>query len=395
MRLMGLMEPMRPMGLIGLMSLIGLMGCTSEDTEPTEKLTPIELMGVVTQYEEATEATRAAQANGANGATRAWTTPSGYTAIGAGNHTIGAFLTQNGQEPNEGFFYSNGSSWHTTLDIENPGNFYLYGYMPHISGVTCTISSSAAANDNSSYSSGAVLTIRNLPAVTANDVCVLVGAKNGWNDYKDNADYSITGLRRGDFAYEVVTGEGNNKVFLLFDHIYSALRVRMKVDGNYNNLRTIVLKELYVQTSASGIVTKKRLDATVTLRATDGSDDTDPISNIVFTPVGTDEGDGTILGALNDPVTLTTVDSEYMSHFMPQGVDKLILTSVYNVYDKKGNLVRENCKASNTLILNQLFSEQDQTRRGCRYTVNLTIMPTYLYSLSEADLDNPTVTFTN
>ena len=73
------------------------------------------------------------------------------------------------------------------------------------------------------------------------------------------------------------------------------------------------------------------------------------------------------------------------------GVDKLILTSVYDVYDTKGNLVRENCKATNTLVLSDLFSEQDVSRRGCRYNVSLTIQPTYLYVMSDPDLNDPTV----
>ena len=91
-------------------------------------------------------------------------------------------------------------------------------------------------------------------------------------------------------------------------------------------------------------------------------------------------------------VTLTTSYGEYMGHFMPQGVDKLKLTSVYDVYDKKGNLIRESCMATNTLILKELFSEQNESRRGCRYTIKMTIQPTYLYVLSEPDLDDPTVT---
>jgi hypothetical protein len=39
-----------------------------------------------------------------------------------------------------------------------------------------------------------------------------------------------------------------------------------------------------------------------------------------------------------------------------------------------------------------LFTEQTTTQRGKRYTVNLTIQPTYLYVLSDPDLDSPTVT---
>jgi hypothetical protein len=77
---------------------------------------------------------------------------------------------------------------------------------------------------------------------------------------------------------------------------------------------------------------------------------------------------------------------------MPQGVSTLILTSLYDVYDTKGNLIRKDCKATNTMELKDLLTEQTEAKRGWRYQVNLNINPTYLYVLSEPDLDNPTVT---
>ena len=84
----------------------------------------------------------------------------------------------------------------------------------------------------------------------------------------------------------------------------------------------------------------------------------------------------------------------YISHngsFMPLGVTSLVLTSVYDVYDTKGNLIRQDSKATNTIRISDLLTGQTTTRRGSRYTVNMTINPTYLYMLSDPDLDSPTV----
>ena len=53
--------------------------------------------------------------------------------------------------------------------------------------------------------------------------------------------------------------------------------------------------------------------------------------------------------------------------------------------------LRKDYEATNTMVLNDLLTEQIDTRRGCRYTINMTIRPTYLYMLSEQDLDNPAV----
>ena len=385
--LLRLLGRLRPLGLPCLVGLV-LLGCSSDDSDELdiEKSYPVEFMGAVTPYEEAVESSPADAAAMARGVTRAWEPPSGYSLMNPQEQTIGVFLTEDGEEPLKGFFYKGSGSWHTTLDMDKVRaiTYYLYGYVPHSSGVSCTIS------PNSTYSDGAVLSIKNLPAVTSNDVCVVVGAKNGYESgYSASGNYSITGLRRGDFAYAAASGAtSNNYVFLLFDHLYASFNVRMKVAGEYNALRTIKLKELRLQTSSNGTVTKKRHDATVTLRAT-ASAATDPISSIVFTPVGTDAGDGSMFLSPN-PLTLTTSYSDYTGYFMPSGVDKLELTSIYDVYDKKGNLTRENCKATNTINIS-MFNLQEETARGVKYSVSMTIQPTYLYVLSDPDLDNPTV----
>jgi hypothetical protein len=63
------------------------------------------------------------------------------------------------------------------------------------------------------------------------------------------------------------------------------------------------------------------------------------------------------------------------------------METTYNVYDRKGNLIRKDCKAKNVLNL-----PTGGLTRGQKYTFNLTVNPTYLYVLSDPDLDNPTIT---
>ena len=71
----------------------------------------------------------------------------------------------------------------------------------------------------------------------------------------------------------------------------------------------------------------------------------------------------------------------------PLILGNLTLVSTYDVYDSKGNLIRQNCSATNTLPDNL------QVNRGERMQLNMTVEPTYLYVLSEPDLDNPTIRF--
>lgn len=388
------------MGLLsfmGLFVLLCLTGCSSDEgDEPggqlpddgpvVEQSVPVELMCGVTGYQDAYDR---------YGATRAvWLPPTGFARDESrSSEVIGICFTRNDKSPTVdtddeklmGYFFKSGDKWRTDLKIKDSGIYYLYGYTPHTTGVSCEITSS-------NYESGAVLTIKNLPTVTSSDVCVVVGAKNGQNSISTEHDYSVAGLVRGDFAYDAVAtgsdGDKKNCVFLLFDHLYAAMRIQMKVDDVYNTLRTIKVKELRLKTSSDNTATKKRSNAVITLtKTTDGSD---PITGIEFNQIGNEESDGAVFQSTAGQV-LTTTDTEFQSHFMPEGVTQLILTSVYDVYDKQNKLVRENCTAVNTLVISELFSQQQTVYRGNRYTVKLTIEPTYLYLLSEPDLDNPTI----
>ena len=382
-------------GLIGLMGLmgLGLMGCSSSDeaATPAPAPTTVELQSYVTGYEEAVRANAANGANGANGpVNRAWTQPTGYSLYSDAESPISVFFTQGMTSGNEEYFYKSSGHWRASQDEIAAGTYYLYGYVPHDQSITST--ASVLEGEGKTFADGAVLTIENVPTVSKADFCVVIAAKNGASA---NEDYSTEGLKRGNFEYvaQATGGDGHNYVYLLFDHLFSALRVKMRVQGDYNDLRTIKLKELRMQTSGAGDVpTKKKTQITVTLNKT--TDGADPVGSVVFTP---DSDSGNSDGAVvdwNDGITLTADYQEFQGHLMPFGVTNIKLISTYDVYDKKGNLIRQNCTATNTINISNLFSGQTETLRGRRYTINLTINPTYLYMLSEPDLNDPTVVVT-
>jgi hypothetical protein len=162
---------------------------------------------------------------------------------------------------------------------------------------------------------------------------------------------------------------------------------------DYAALRTIKLKSLQLGTMADASTTRQKTDITISLQTTDGS--VSPITGITYAQPDTYPViDGTGLEFWSDPAgtALTTDFQPFIGHFMPTGITKLILTSTYDVYDKNNkNLIRQNCKVTNSVLLSELFTDQTKTERGKRYTINMTIQPTYLYMLSEPDLDNPTV----
>ena len=332
--------------------------------------------------------------------TRAWEPPTtDYVAYEDGVQTIGIAFTQNGEEAIKGTFYKSGN-WH--FNVTDPtknlkensiaeGVYYLYGYIPNTSGITFNITDRSGNNGTgANYEAGAKVVLQNVPTVMPKDLCVVIGAKNGTDKE------TVAGLRRGDFAYTATaisktSGDGNF-VFLLFDHLYAALRVKMRVYGDYDELRTIKLKKLYLSTKAGETTSKDKYTITVNLQANDGS--SSPITGISYDldPTGNTIGeDGLSFWSSDAGETLTTDFKSFTGHFMPSGITTLVLTSEYDVYDKKGNLIRKDCEATNTMVLSSLISEQTYTQRGRRYTVNMTIQPTYLYVMSDPDLNNPTV----
>ena len=379
--------------IIGLIGLMGLMGCSKDEASSKEPMgsTELEVASYVRWFEEADGAdgadgaNGADRANGANRANRAWEIPSGYVAYEDGVQPIGIAFTQNDVAPKIGSFFKSGDKWRTDLESIAEGTYYLYGYIPHQTAINYSITDNNGADG--AYSEGAIMKLEKVPTVMPNDLCVVIGAKHGYDREHDS------GLRMGDFSFTAKQGtDSKDYVFLLFDHLYAALKVNMSIYADYAKLRTIKLKSLQLSTQAGDETTRQRTDITIKLRATDGS--VSPIQEITYgqpaTPYPAIEG-GLEFWSNSAGTALTTAPQPFIGHFMPLGITRLSLTSVYDVYDKKENLIRKDCKVTNSVLLSALFSGQTQTERGKRYTINMTIQPTYLYMLSEPDLDNPTV----
>ena len=382
--------------MIGLMiGLMGLMGCSRDETSAGGSngqrvaSTEVEVASFVTGYDEANGANRAEayRAYGA-GAHRAWAIPDGYVAYEDGIQPIGIAFTQNDVAPKIGSFFKSSDKWRTDLENIADGTYQLYGYIPHQTAINYSITGYDGANG--SYSTGAIMTLENVPTVMPNDLCVVIGAKHGYDREHDGNSDGTNRLRKGDFSFTAKQGtDSKDYVFLLFDHLYAALRIRMKVHADYDVLRTIKLKSLELNTQAGDTKTTKKTTITIKLKANDGS--SSPIETLTFTPTGEEIDGGLEFWSSTYGEQLTTDFKPFIGHFMPSGITKLILTSTYDVYDRKGNLIRQNCKATNTMVLKDLLTDQSETERGKRYTINMTIQPTYLYMLSEPDLDNPTV----
>ena len=293
---------------------------------------------------------------------------------GEAHSPIQIFLMSGTSKTEGNFVYNTDSkTWTSTIGVKENNN-YIYGFSPSdaAAGTISPITSGAV-----DYSAGAVMTLNNLNAVGGDDLCVVVGVKGA------TADASVT----PDFGtFEFKKQGTSNYVSLLLDHLYAAIEFKIKIGSKYNELRDICLKKMELQSA------KTVSQAVVTLTANTAG--TNPLTNIKFTSSDNAQAN-TVYDYGTDASTttgrpgrqLTVGGTSFVSYCAPvDGVrSNLKLICTYDVYNKKGTRVRENCVAENSLAgLSGLT-----IARGKKSVVNLTVEPTYLYQLSEDELDNP------
>ena len=287
------------------------------------------------------------------------------------------------------FSFQNGK-WGSSFYLPQAGSYYLYGFMSNGGN----LDNLTPATEG--YNAGATLNMTGLPTATSHDICVIVGVKKGVETPASSGNYSGSGIQVGQFGYTIDAGQ--NHVFLLCDHLYAALRCSIKVDATYHALRHIKLKKVWVKDCKNGDAAPFTSKTNVEISLL--SNTTTPIKSIAFT---NDDSNSVIdmelspLYKSDEGLDLSgdNLHPTYVQGFMaPIGMTEFTLVSQYDVYDTNGNLIRENQTAENKIIIKNLFTATTSLVRGTRYTLHLTVNPTYLYVLSEPDLDNPTVEVT-
>ena len=292
--------------------------------------------------------------------------PAGFTAYTPDKNTnmgIYMLLSENWASPKleRITYYTSTGKWNAYFEVEKNKTFTVYGYMPKTGEMSSTLEKTDAG--------AATLTISNMKPVTTDDICIITGVKD-----------TDSGLKEGQFSWSTPMEEIETyNISLLMDHLYAAAQFRLKIDADYASLRTIKLKTMTLSTN------KGSVDATVMLTHNDTG--ASPISSVTYDASGSsstadiyNSNEGTAL----DKTTPLSVNA----YFAPGLSSNLTLVSTYDVYDSKGNLIRQGCMATNKLPnLNAV--------RGQRVLLNMTVNPTYLYVLSEPDLDSPTITIGN
>lgn len=310
---------------------------------------------------------------------QAVTRTNGATLIGdASCPDIKAILTSETEKVQDGYFrYVTGSGWTSDLAVKEERQYYLYGYMPEvITGTTVT----DTPPESGKYSDGIDLSFPGLPAITEQDICVVVGVQR-----VDGIGENTPDVTEGNFSY--FSGIwGRNYVNLLMDHIYAGIELNFKLDAEYAKLRSIHLKTITLSTGCG------QVKATVQLRKNKG------IGQATFTPVAnTSSAPITMLSAesaetvLDDRYTITPLKINKLAYCFPsifaaEGAN-LSITTTYDVYDRTKNKNLGERTSTNALRITAAAIKPGQKK-----TVVITVQPTYLYVLSDGDLDNPGTT---
>lgn len=331
-----------------LLMVWGVSSC-SDDSEPMDEDT-LELLSYSREMEEVT---------------RTATVPAGYQLyvtqhpeVVEEGHAICAYLTVAPQEASLRRFVYETDHWHSNAIVKDGVDYYIYGYLP-----MGAIENTTIEPVESDYSSGAYLTLQGLETFSEKDVCVVVGVK-GAESVADNVSV-IPG-----YYYYQGKGKDKNHVYLLFDHLYSAVSFSIRVASDYAAMRRIRLKSVVMKTE-----TTEKVNARIKFEAGEAS-----IVSVAYTPRGTAKGERVLLDEERD-LTTSYVSFGEICYFAGAARSNLKLVSVYDVYDQEGNLLRENCTAENKLdVLSTIKS-------GEKRNVKLTVEPTYLHVLSDADLD--------
>ena len=379
------------------LSFLTLTSCSSELEGPKEqKGVVLWVMGYTNEYVEVDAVTRA---------TVSWQ-PSGYKE----EHVYlayGMFFTKSdGTVKKNKFHYGADNQWRMIEEVEGPADYYLYGYMPYDAGEV-----TIAPPDGKTYADGAKMTFSGLNAAMTKDLCIVTAAKDATRNEKpgEPGKYTYTlgdGLDwvpPGDFKCRIKAGDGDankNTLFFLFDHLYAALRLRFRIDETYNQLRDIVIKRLELESYKDEACEQlmPKLKTTITLLA-NNTGASPIVGDVVFQEdlsagkmekiLIYDKPDATV-GDDKLPSLDNENKPEYKDDlgYVPKsgGENFYKLTTSYDIYDKKGNLIRKNQTAVNVLNPKVLFA-QPQLQRGYMYTLRITIAPTFLYMMSDDDLE--------
>lgn len=287
-------------------------------------------------------------------------------------------------------FSATNIDWQANITIvDTDVNYYIYGFMPIDAQNTSDRVNIGLLPSASNYNAGAQLSINGLKVLTDKDPCVIVGVAK---PNEENSTLQWGKFQWGNFEFQFKANGENvtDYMGILLDHIYSRYYFKMKMDANYAKLRTIRITSVTLEALDTYGYTVNSVDATVMLQ--NNMTEANPLSTPTFK-----YNRGTRTFSLyskpenSDGLSLTTAYQQFEKFCLaPCSQRWFRLTTEYDVLDKKGTVIRQD-KAVNNFDISALTNASiTNTNPGLEHTIQITVNPTYLYILSDPDLDNPT-----
>lgn len=265
------------------------------------------------------------------------------------------YSTLNGLDDfNADLFISNGSivngttlSWSdgalstNALHLE-AGSYWFYGLMPKTDGASFNLANKT-------------LSATGIPGLSTNNAMLI------------RIDEDI---HTNDSLF-IAQDQKEATVSLKMDHLMAKVTPHFYINAAYNNVRTIKVKkvEFSIDNASKYMVS---------------IDYTNPVKpDVSWTPASTEKLSLTAFENTSDAPALTP-DKQSIGQFFlcpAQSVENLKMSVTYDVYDKKGALTRKNVTAENAI----LKLKNESITAGTNYKLNIQVVPTYLYILSDND----------
>lgn len=343
--------------------------------------------------------------------------------------------------------YTEGGGSVKEFDPDNAGGYFSYT----IKGTKKIWTSSVFATENTKYKifghvphdcaarfkydfKQNIISMFDIKPVNNTDVSVIVGVgmNHYWNEGKTEARADI-GAYPCNFLYKPTSD--NHNICLLMDHLFARTNFEFAIGTKYHQLRDIKLREVRLsipeimqldaeipldtenaEKDKQTAIIDKDLKWTITKYSDERITD-DVLQQYIVNKGWAESSDLTsksrteleklAMGHAQKAVVYFNEDggkqlTETMTLFGPgfftplAKPDKPItfqLEVVYDIYDKAGKITRNGATAVNSYIadMKDLNGNPIEVKRGNSYNIQITVEPTYLYQLSEYDLDNPSL----
>lgn len=236
--------------------------------------------------------------------------------------------------------------------------FSLYGYMPDVSGLTGSMN---VANYQ--------LEITGIEPMTTKDICVVTGVRKS---------EEIALPLRGQYTFDYINSNYNERTILnlRLEHLLGRLAFKFKIGNRYSALRKITVTSLAIEAKA-----KETITATVNLPR-----EPEDVVTVNYTADGDEINKRLSMLTTEDPakpLSTTAVEVGRINVAVGSGLE-YDLVSTYDVFDLQDNKLSTRTARNH---LSEVMPAMGQVKE-----IILTVEPTYLYQLSDKDLNNPEVT---